>query len=146
MRAQILMLSAILTGCGGDAGSTTPAGGTTSAGGEAAAPAPSSAPSDIDVAELKARMEGGDIVLIDVRQPSEYAAGHVPGARLIPLGELSGRLEELSGDKAGPVHLICKSGGRSARAQRTLVAAGFAEPINVRGGTGAWIKAGYPVE
>jgi len=146
MRTQVLVLSAVLTGCGGDTASSSPAGGTPTVSGEAAAPAPSKAPADIDVAELKARMEAGDIVLVDVRQPSEYEAGHVPGARLIPLGELSGRLDELSAEKSGPVHLICKSGGRSARAQRSLVAAGFAEAINVRGGTSAWIAAGYPVE
>ncbi len=88
-----------------------------------------------------------DLLLVDVRTPGEYEAGHVPGARLLPLQELDGRLEELAELKAAgePVYVICQSGGRSARAADRLVEEGFAEVINVEGGTGAWIAAGHAV-
>ncbi len=108
--------------------------------------AASARPEAVDVQGLKAAIAAGEVVLLDVRTPSEYADGHVPGALSLPLDGLSARLEALAEHRAGPVHLICASGGRSARAQRLLLEAGFARPINVEGGTRAWIAAGLPVE
>jgi molybdopterin-guanine dinucleotide biosynthesis protein A/rhodanese-related sulfurtransferase len=96
---------------------------------------------EIDVDELARRREGGAFVL-DVRQPDEYEAGHVPGAVLVPLDQLEARLAEVPGDQ--PLLVICKSGGRSAAAVGALTAAGY-DATNVAGGTMAWIDAGHPV-
>jgi rhodanese-related sulfurtransferase len=98
----------------------------------------------VDVAALEADLDRGAVpLLVDVRTPEEFAAGHVPGAKNIPLGELEGRVAELGAPEAG-VYVICQSGGRSARASATLAAKGF-RPVDVAGGTGAWLAAGYPV-
>jgi rhodanese-related sulfurtransferase len=96
---------------------------------------------EIDVAELASRHADGAYVL-DVRQPDEYEAGHVPGAVLVPLGELGDRQAELPEDR--PLLVICKSGARSANAVRALTAAGY-DATNVAGGTLAWIDAGNAV-
>jgi molybdopterin-guanine dinucleotide biosynthesis protein A len=96
---------------------------------------------EIDVAELARRRAEGAFVL-DVRQQDEYDAGHVPGAVLVPLDQLEGRLGDLPDER--PLLVICKSGGRSAAAVRALGAAGY-DATNVAGGTMAWIEAGQPV-
>jgi rhodanese-related sulfurtransferase len=80
---------------------------------------------------------------VDVREPTEFAEAHVPGAVLIPMGQLAGRIAEL--DKAEPVHLICRSGQRSGVMCELLVAQGF-DAVNVTGGTLAWVRAGKPYE
>jgi rhodanese-related sulfurtransferase len=76
-----------------------------------------------------------------VREPAEYAEGHVPGAPLIPLGEVAERISEVP---TGEVLVICRSGARSARAAELLRAHGI-DAVNVAGGTLAWIDAGGPV-
>ena len=81
--------------------------------------------------------------VLDVREPFEYAGGHVPGATNIPLGELTARHLELSKDQ--PVYVICQSGGRSVQATQYLEAVGH-HPVNVTGGTAAWISAQLPTE
>jgi hydroxyacylglutathione hydrolase len=78
--------------------------------------------------------------VLDVRNRSEWEEGHVPGARLIPLPELSARLDELRG--AGPIAVHCQGGSRSAVAASVLRAAGFADVVNVEGGYTAWLRAG----
>src|SRR5207302_9271067 len=82
--------------------------------------------------------------LPDVREPWEYAAGHVPGAQLIPLGELEQRVSEVPRDR--PVLAICHSGQRSLAAAGYLIQLGYTDIQNVDGGTAAWIERGYPVE
>lgn len=96
---------------------------------------------EIDVHELARRREAGAVV-IDVRQPDEYEEGHVPGARLIPLGEVGARLDEVPTDT--DVLVICRSGARSMKAAEVMAAAGR-RPLNVAGGTLAWVDAGKPV-
>ena len=96
---------------------------------------------EIDVDELARRRTDGAVV-IDVRQPDEYDEGHVPGARLIPLGEVGQRLDEVPAD--AEVLVICRSGGRSLKAAEVMAATGR-RPVNVAGGTLAWIDAGHPV-
>jgi molybdopterin-guanine dinucleotide biosynthesis protein A/rhodanese-related sulfurtransferase len=95
---------------------------------------------EIDIEETARRHAAGAYVL-DVRNPDEYEEGHVPGAVLLPLGELNGRWEEVP---EGEVLVICKSGGRSARAVEALNQAGRTT-VNVAGGTMAWIEAGHDV-
>ena len=100
-------------------------------------------PTQVEVAEAKRRQDQG-AVLIDVRETSEWQAGHAPGARLIPLGMLSGRLNDVPSDRE--VLLICQSGNRSGAALQLLLRQGFDKVFNVSGGMGAWSRAGLPVE
>jgi glyoxylase-like metal-dependent hydrolase (beta-lactamase superfamily II)/rhodanese-related sulfurtransferase len=85
-----------------------------------------------------------DAVLIDVREPSEYAAGHIPGATNVPQAELATRLDDAPRDR--PVYLVCRSGARSLRAAQFLRQLGYPRVANVRGGTLAWRASGRPVE
>jgi rhodanese-related sulfurtransferase len=97
--------------------------------------------SEISIHELAARLESG-AVLIDVRQPEEYTAGHVPGARLVPLAEVPAHVDELPTDR--PVLLICRSGARSLTAAEFL-ARHQIDAVNVAGGTLAWVESGRDV-
>ena len=76
--------------------------------------------------------------LIDVREPEEFAGGAIDGARLIPLGVLPARLEEVPRDR--DVVVYCQTGGRSARALEILRGAGFTRARHLRGGYAAWVK------
>lgn len=95
---------------------------------------------------LKAtRLYNDDALLLDVREDKEYAAGHIPKARHIPLGQLAGRLGELDKFKDKPILVTCRSGSRSAHACRTLKKAGFQTVYNQAGGIIAWERANLPV-
>ena len=96
----------------------------------------------ITVEALKERITAGTATFIlDVRTPGEYYGplGHIEGARLIPVPELAQRLGELADVKEGPIFVICHAGGRSTRATRMLLDAGF-QAVNVAGGMQAWDK------
>ncbi|MBT2484895.1 MULTISPECIES: rhodanese-like domain-containing protein [unclassified Microbacterium] len=80
--------------------------------------------------------------LVDVREASEFAAGHVPGAVNIPMSEIGDRLDDLP---AEAFDVICQMGGRSARVVEALEGRGF-DVTNVEGGTGEWIAQGRAVE
>ncbi|MAP62775.1 MAG: sulfurtransferase [Microbacterium sp.] len=86
--------------------------------------------------------ERGSTPLIDVREPHEYAAGHVPGAVNIPMSVFGERLGELPD---GAINVICELGGRSASIVQALEQRGY-DATNVEGGTAEWIASGYPVE
>ncbi|HTU47897.1 MAG TPA: molybdopterin-synthase adenylyltransferase MoeB [Bryobacteraceae bacterium] len=91
----------------------------------------------IDVTEVKTKLDRGDnFVLIDVREPHEYQIARIPGARLIPLGELSKHLSELDPDADIVAH--CKTGGRSQKAVDLLKQNGFRHVRNMTGGITAW--------
>ena len=81
-------------------------------------------------------------IVIDVREPDEYVAGHVPGARLVPLARLAHVRDDLP--RGEPVYVICASGNRSKSMASLLAHQGF-DAITVAGGTGAWIQSGRPV-
>ncbi len=83
-------------------------------------------------------------LVIDVREPQEYAQGHIKGSKLIPLGQLTGRLEEL-GTKDREIITVCHSGGRSSRAADLLSAQGY-KVTNMEGGMVGWQNAGLPVQ
>ena len=83
-------------------------------------------------------------VVLDVREPAEYDAGHVPNAVNLPQADLATRLDDLPRDR--PLLLICQSGYRSLRAAQFLAQVGFPDVASVRGGTDAWQAAGRPVE
>ena len=99
---------------------------------------------EADVADAAAAMDGGGAVLVDVREDDEWRGGHARGARHIPLGDLPKRLDELPRDT--PIYLICASGNRSGKAAAFLQQNGYERPINVRGGTAAWKRAGLPID
>lgn len=100
---------------------------------------------EIDVATLKADLDRGAVpLLVDVRTPEEYASGHVPGAKNIPLDQVEARVAEF-GANDREVYVVCQSGRRSMRASEQLVAKGL-RPVNIAGGTSAWLAAGYPKE
>lgn len=87
---------------------------------------------------------GKGAMLIDVREQWEYDELHIPGAVLIPLGELPNRVSEIPVDRDVYVH--CRMGGRSARAVDYLRTFGHPRSYNVTGGIEAWNEAGLPVE
>lgn len=96
---------------------------------------------EIDVATLETRIaDGGSVV--DVREDDEYADGHIPGARLVPLSSVPERVSEFPIDAT--VHVVCAMGGRSARAVEFLRAQGI-DAVNVVGGTQGWIDSGRSV-
>jgi rhodanese-related sulfurtransferase len=81
-------------------------------------------------------------VVIDVREPEEFVAGHVPGAQSMPMAEVAARIGEL--DRQARIYVICATGGRSAAITDALCSAGY-DAWNVRGGTQAWSKKGRPL-
>ena len=93
----------------------------------------------LSVTALKAKLDAGErFLLLDVREPFEWDICHIPGAKLIPLGSLPSRVDEL--DRTGEIALLCKAGIRSAKALQILKEAGFAKLSNVEGGIAAWAR------
>ena len=99
----------------------------------------------VSVRELKAALEdpAGEALVVDVREPWEYAEGHVPGAVPMPLATVPQRAAELPADQV--VYLVCAVGARSGQAAAYLSRLGV-DAVNVAGGTGEWVSSGYPVE
>jgi adenylyltransferase/sulfurtransferase len=94
---------------------------------------------DIEPLELREKLQNGQkLMLLDVREPHELEISCLPGATLIPLGQLAGRLSEL--DSAQEMVIFCKSGSRSARALDLLASAGFKKVKNLHGGINAWAR------
>lgn len=93
---------------------------------------------EITATELKKRMDAGeDVQIVDVRQPDEFEYAKIEGAKLIPLGEIMRRIDEL--DDSRELILQCKAGGRSAQAIQFLTRAGYkGEMTNLAGGITAW--------
>lgn len=81
--------------------------------------------------------------IVDVREPSEYQAGHIPEAKLLPLGELEARMDELP--KNRQILCVCASGARSSMAAQRLARAGYTV-INLRGGMMGWSQNRYPIK
>ena len=130
----ILLFASLLAACGGSA--------------PAAEKAPevdlTALPVDLTVQQVNAIRNHPDVVLIDVREQWEYDAGHIPDVKLIPLGELPNRLDEIPQDKF--VVMTCRSGNRSNQAAQFLRSKGFDNVHNMQGGILAWQQAGFPVE
>jgi rhodanese-related sulfurtransferase len=80
--------------------------------------------------------------IVDVREPDEFAEGHVPGAISVPLSVLDERLSEI--EASDVVYVICRSGNRSLRAAAMLIKAGY-QAVSVAGGTNAWSRSGHPI-
>jgi rhodanese-related sulfurtransferase len=101
---------------------------------------------DISIVQGKEMIDRGEVFILDVRTPEEYAAGHINGSTLlavqdIPAQELDNRLKEIPKDRK--ILVYCRTGTRSTRASKILVENGFAEVYNMQGGITEWIKAGY---
>ena len=93
---------------------------------------------EISATDLRLRLDAGeDIQLIDVRQPEEWAFAKIEGAKLIPLGEILNRMDEIDQGRETVIH--CKAGMRSARAVEALLRAGYKGDLkNLKGGITAW--------
>jgi glyoxylase-like metal-dependent hydrolase (beta-lactamase superfamily II)/rhodanese-related sulfurtransferase len=100
----------------------------------------------ISVAELNDRIANDDMQIVDVRRAGEYVNGHVPRALNAPLSNLEKSLAPLNLEKDKVTAVICAGGYRSSAAASLLQKQGFSNLLNVVGGTGAWVNAGYPVE
>lgn len=94
--------------------------------------------SEISVDQLAERL-GQGARLVDVREIAEYESGHIPGARLVVLGEVPDNISAFRGD--GPTYVVCRSGARSMRACEFLAEHGV-DAVNVAGGTMAWTLSG----
>jgi rhodanese-related sulfurtransferase len=106
--------------------------------------APAEAPS-IASLELSARLGSGTApVVIDVRTPEEYAAGHIPGALNIPFDQVAKRISEI--DAPHGVALYCMVGPRARKGEAALLSEGYTSVLHLEGGMAAWQAAGLPVE
>ncbi|HRN68749.1 MAG TPA: rhodanese-like domain-containing protein [Promineifilum sp.] len=142
MRSSLILLFVLLLGaslalaaCGGGGETTTPAADEI----DINALAPS-----IDVQTAYAARSNPTVFMLDVREPDEYDAGHIPGITLIPMGEIPDRLSEIPTDV--PVIVTCRTGNRSGQVVDFLREQGFTNVHNMDGGIVAWQKAGYEVE
>jgi len=100
----------------------------------------------VSVSELQKRMTAGDLQVLDVRRPAEYENGHIPGAVHTPLSSIEKGINSLTLAKDRETAVVCAGGYRSSAAASLLQKHGFTNLLNVTGGTGAWVNAGFPVE
>ena len=96
-------------------------------------------PREISVSEASAKRDAGAFIL-DVREPDEWNESHIPGATLIPLGELASRVDELPKDQE--IVVVCRSGNRSQQGRDALLSAGFSQVTSMAGGIKQWTAAG----
>jgi rhodanese-related sulfurtransferase len=96
---------------------------------------------EVDLTTFAAAHAAGAVV-IDVREPFEYVTGHIPGARMLPLGQLPLHADDLP--RTEPVYVVCASGNRSLAAAEYLARRGI-RAYSVAGGTGAWQRGGRPI-
>lgn len=99
---------------------------------------------ETDVAQTQEARLSGAAQIVDVREPDEWADGHIPGVIHIPLGSLANRRQEL--DPSRPVIAVCRSGKRSLTAVEILAHAGFTDAKSMAGGMIAWSARRLPVE
>lgn len=138
IRSPVLVMIAVLAfalaACGGSTSTTAPA--------TAGAAASAALPAEVDVTTAASMQQAGAFML-DVREPDEWAAGHIEGATLIPLGELAARAAEVPADQQ--VVVVCRSGNRSAQGRDILLGAGLPAVTSMAGGMNEWAGAGNKV-
>jgi len=99
----------------------------------------------LDARDVQARLARGEIDLVDVREENEWAAGRIPGARLLPLSRFDTEAAQPAAGKLLVLH--CRSGVRCGKAAEKMVAAGYRAPLGrLAGGILAWAEAGLPVD
>ena len=135
-----LLLAVLVAACGSSVATPAATNGASLA--AASGGALTALPSTIDAATAASMQDAGAFVL-DVREPDEWAAGHIDGATLIPLGELASRTAEVPQDQ--DIVVVCRSGNRSAQGRDILLAAGYPAVTSMDGGMNAWTAAGLPV-
>lgn len=139
------LAAAVATGCGDDG---TPGDGRTADAPARSAPAQTAATAVATVtpSAIAPRAASGEVLLVDVREDEEWAAGRSGDAVHVPLARVERDIGALREQAAGrPIAFICRTGRRSAQAARIAVEAGVREVINVRGGMSAWVAAGLPL-
>lgn len=100
---------------------------------------------EIDAEGLRERIASGDkLIILDVREASEYNEAHIDGSKLIPLNQLSMRLKDVPKDQ--PIVAVCRSGNRSSVACDMLRRAGYENVLNLDGGLVGWHRRGYPMK
>lgn len=101
----------------------------------------------VSIEELKKSMDSGEaMVVLDVREPNEYEAAHIPESVNLPRGLLEFNIWSLVPDKNEKIMVYCKTGARAALATRQLNELGYVNALAVATGGAAWVKAGYPVQ
>lgn len=135
----VLALSLALAGCGGQAQAPVvpPAA-------EAETLKLRNLPLEVEPATVEQLRQRDDVFILDVREDYEFDSGHIPGATLVPLGQIPSRLDEVPRDKT--VIAVCRSGNRSGQATNFLRQQGFDNVHNMTGGMNAWSRAGYQIE
>ncbi|WP_350561011.1 rhodanese-like domain-containing protein [Psychrobacter sp. CAL346-MNA-CIBAN-0220] len=100
---------------------------------------------EVSVAQAEAACHKADII-IDVREPAEYAAGHIKGAILVPRGLLEFKIADLPAANSADTDILlyCKTSGRAALAAQSLAALGYTQVVSIAGGYNAWTEAGMP--
>jgi rhodanese-related sulfurtransferase len=143
-RLALIALAAVAATFAACSPAAAPAAPTTvpAAASSTAAGAPAALPLEVDVAGAVALQKAGAFV-VDVREPSEWAAGHIAGATLVPLGSLATSLAKVPRDRQ--VVVVCRSGNRSAQGRDILLGAGYQSVTSMAGGMNAWSSAGNPV-
>lgn len=100
----------------------------------------------ISIQDAKALHGKAGVVFLDVREPKEFKAGHIPGAVNIPRGLVEFKIDKSIPDKNSKIVIYCKSGGRACLCGVNLCKMGYKDVVNMEGGWEAWSKAGFPVE
>lgn len=101
---------------------------------------------DVDINGALQLINHKNAFVLDVREPAEYESGHLLNAKLVPLGKLKERTNELEKYKDKPVVVVCRSGNRSGTACAILTKLGFTQTYNMMGGMMAWQKSNLPVQ
>lgn len=99
----------------------------------------------VSLLEATRLINQGKTLILDVREPAEFSAGHLRDAKNIPLAQLPQTLAEIEKFKSKPVVVVCQSGPRSSKATALLKNAGFNEAVSLDGGIEAWQGQGLPV-
>ena len=98
---------------------------------------------EVSVHDASQQADDGPGLIVDVREPDEFARVRVPGSVLLPMSEFVARCHELPADR--PLLMLCQSGQRSATATAYMLRQGYEQVVNVGGGIIAWYQAGLPV-
>lgn len=100
---------------------------------------------ELNAAEAKAFIDTAEVLILDVRTPTEFYNGHLPGAKLIPVQQLNQRIAEIKTDPSKKILVYCHSGNRSVVASEILIQNGFKEIYHLKNGIIEWGRKGFPL-